>query len=653
MDPSTLLPWTPHLAIAVTGHRPDNSALSTNEAEVTATLAGLFDRCDAIRAKQPEPAREVRLHCLLAGGIDQTAAALALERDWSLIAPLPFGADLNLAINAHPASAADAAALADGGAAKDAETQARAAQIRALMQRAHIFEIADRDDEIRQLFEATLAQPSDAKVAHRFAALCSDNVALAGRVMIERCDLLIAVWDGKMTDLPGGTGHTVLKALEQGTPVLVIDPAAPHDWSILARPEELGHRTAENAQPDQARLNTLIASALGHEDAAADADISALARETWRARSGLGIGMYRRFEALFGGRSVRSGTTKAVYESPETIAQGSAAEVLAATGRIIGVDQALQAQMRENHFPMFAWADGVSARLSDAYRSGMSINFILSAFAIIAGIAYLPFDLAKYKWIFASVELILLVMILAITYAGYRRAWHRRWFETRRVAEYLRFTPGILMMGVARPIARWPRGATREWPERFARDALREAGLPRAKVDRAYLRDVLEKVVLPHVRGQRAYHTAKAAQLHRVHHGIDKTAELGFLAAVISVSIYLALEIGAATGLLPADWPYATAKLFTFLGVALPTLGANLAGIRYFGDFERFSAISSVTATKLADLEERITLLLGGSENRLTYHAASDLVRSMDDIVVEEIESWQAVYGAKHLALPA
>jgi hypothetical protein len=649
MDPSTLVPWQPHLAIAITGHRPGNAALANNGVEVSQALGELFDRLDAIRKGYSEPARPVRLHSLLAGGIDQMAAGLALERDWSLVAPLPFGADLNLAINAHARTVADAHALRGGNPASDPEVERRAAAIRELMASAQVFELADRDEEIGELLETTLADPGDERAAHRFTALSSANVALAGRVMIERSDLLVAVWDGKMTDLPGGTGHTVLQALEQGTPVLVLDPVAPHSWSILLRPEELGHRSPEGGEPDAARLDALIAAALGPKDNV----VAALAREKWRPRSSFGFGIYRRIEALFGGRSAKSGTTKAVYEPPEAIAGGSAAPLLDATGRVLGQDPALQAKLRERLVPMFAWADGVSARLSDAYRSGMSVNFVLSAFAIIAGIAYLPFDLAKYKWVFASAELLLLVLILAITYAGYRRAWHRRWFETRRVAEYLRFAPGILVMGVARPLGRWPRGETGEWPERFCRDALRDAGLPSVRVDRAYLRQALEGVVLPHVGSQRRYHEAKAAQLHRVHHRIDKAAEWGFLAAVLSVSLYLLLEIGAATGVLPRDWPYATAKLFTFLGVAFPTIGANLAGIRYFGDFERFSAISAVTATKLANVEERIALLLAGSEQRLTYAVASDLVRRVDEIVVEEIESWQAVYGAKHLALPA
>ena len=649
MDPKTLVPWQPHLAIAITGHRPDNSALAANEAAVTRTLSRLFDRFDEIRRAQDTEPRSVRLHCLLAGGIDQTSASLALDRGWSLVAPLPFGSGLNLAINAGASNAQDAAALCEGRVASDPEVEARANVIRSLMERAHIFEIADRDEEIGELFKTTLTNPGDGQSMHRFTALCSDNVALAGRVMIERSDLLVAVWDGKMTDLPGGTGHTVLKALEQGTPVLVIDPASPEDWSILTQPEELGHRGKADAAPDNDRLNALISSALGEGQMGMDA----LDKEKWRAKGPFGFGIYRRIESLFGGRSAKSGTTKSVYEAPDQIGSGSAEPMLNASAQILGPESQLQTRLRDQLVPMFAWADGVSGRLSDAYRSGMSVNFILSALAIIAGIAYLPFDLSKYKWIFASVELVLLATIISITYAGYRRAWHRRWFETRRVAEYLRFAPGILMMGVARPIGRWPRGESRDWPERYCRDALRDAGLPEAKIDRAYLRHVLQDVVLPHVRNQRAYHEAKSGQLRRVHNRIDKAAEYGFLAALVSVSIYLGLELGAVAGLLPPDWPYATAKTFTFLGVAFPTVGANLAGIRYFGDFERFSAISSVTATKLADIEERTALLLDGDEKRLTYHTASSLVRTVDDIVVEEIQSWQAVYGAKHLALPA
>ena len=93
-------------------------------------------------------------------------------------------------------------------------------------------------------------------------------------------------------------------------------------------------------------------------------------------------------------------------------------------------------------------------------------------------------------------------------------------------------------------------------------------------------------------------------------------------------------------------------KLFTFLGVMFPTLGASIAGIRYFGDFERFAAISEVTAEKLDAVHLRIGLLLAAPDDALDYSAVAELVHTVDDIVVSEIENWQAVFGGKHITVP-
>ena len=54
----------------------------------------------------------------------------------------------------------------------------------------------------------------------------------------------------------------------------------------------------------------------------------------------------------------------------------------------------------------FAWADGLSTYLSDAYRGGMVTNFLLSAMAIIVGVAYLPLASVDAKWPFALTKFI-------------------------------------------------------------------------------------------------------------------------------------------------------------------------------------------------------------------------------------------------------
>lgn len=638
-------PCRSHLSLGITGHRGTNPSLRDNLAQVVASLEALFTRIDAMLEKRARALGPVRMHSLLVDGVDQIAAELAVARGWELVAPLPFGAEVNLAINARPSTREDATALCHGEAASDPEVEARAQAIRAVTARARLFELADRDETVRALFEAMLADPGNLDKARAFDAECSDRVDLAGRVMIERTDLIVAVWDGKVSNLRGGTGHTVVAALELGTPVLLIDPANPSVWAIYTRPEEL----AGPVRHDESRLAATIEATFLE----GDADETAMHREKWHARSSHTGTLYRRIEAVFGGEGRPFRKLATAYEGPEQIEDGSGKELLSATSELLTEDVEIARYLRGVILPQFAWADGVSSRLSDAYRSGMCYNFFLSAAAVIIGAAYLPLGLGEHKWIFASAELLLLGMILLITFAGRRMGLHTRWFETRRVAEYLRHSPGLLLLGVARPTGRWPRGKEKEWPEHFARHSLREAGLPRIRLDRHYLRAALERVVARHVASQRDYHTAKAKRLNAVNHGLDRVAEVCFVLAIVSVSFYLLLTGIAALGLIEHDLPEKASKIFTFLGVAFPTLGASLAGIRFFGDFQRFAAISRVTSEKLSAVHARIGLLLSGDDAAMTYRAASALVHEIDEIVVDEIESWQAVFGAKHIALPA
>ena len=253
---------------------------------------------------------------------------------------------------------------------------------------------------------------------------------------------------------------------------------------------------------------------------------------------------------------------------------------------------------------------------------------------------------------FASVELLLLCAILFITWLGGKRRWHGRWFETRRVAEYFRHAPILLLLGVARAPGRWPKGSETSWPEYYARAGLRGPGLPRVAVTIPYLRAALTGLLDPHVIAQRDYHIEKAKRLSKVHHGLDTLSTRLFVLAVVSVSLYLMLKGAAAAHIVPHDWPNKASYAFTFMGVALPTLGGAISGIRYFGDFERFAAISEVTAEKLDAVHARLSLLLAAPDTALDYARASELAHAADDIVVSEIENWQAVFGGKHITVP-
>jgi hypothetical protein len=181
---------------------------------------------------------------------------------------------------------------------------------------------------------------------------------------------------------------------------------------------------------------------------------------------------------------------------------------------------------------------------------------------------------------------------------------------------------------------------------------LREIGLPRVVVTSAYLRAALADLLDAHVTAQRDYHHAKARRLTRVHHNLDAMSEWLFRLAVASVALYLGLQIAAWAAVFDAHALKDLSKTFSFLGVVLPTFGASAAGIRYFGDFERFAAISEVTAQKLDDVHARITLLLQSPHRAIHYGMAADIAQAADDIVVSEIENWQAVFGGKQMTVP-
>jgi hypothetical protein len=97
-----------------------------------------------------------------------------------------------------------------------------------------------------------------------------------------------------------------------------------------------------------------------------------------------------------------------------------------------------------------------------------------------------------------------------------------------------------------------------------------------------------------------------------------------FLLAIVSVVLYLALKGGGVLHWWPKSAAEASGYVFTFLGVLLPTFGGAIAGIRYFGDFERFSAISTVTAERLTAIDLRAQLLLAAPDGEMDYGRVAD-----------------------------
>jgi hypothetical protein len=653
MSDSIALPPS-RLCIGITGHREGNAAFAANRHKIEMALTSLFDLADTVVLRQKDTVSKTRLLTPLAQGTDLMAAELALARDWDICAPLPFGDDLNIAINLDAAGREDMLAYLAGGDGCEAATLSHAAHMRGVANQTRRFELAEQDALVEKLFVDSVRNPDDPAMVHAFATLTSERAAAASRVMIEQSDILFAVWDGVTLGAMGGTRHTMATALNMGVPVIWIEATLPDRWILLREPEALSALHPDTGPLDKNAIEAVFDAILNPPGSDKNERAIGFHTEQWHPKSRRRFHAYRRIERLFGGDHDGRvfASLQQHYEAPDAIAKGSGAGLLRAAQGLPGGDQAFVTSIEQEVLRRFAWADGLSTYLSDAYRGGMVMNFLLSACAIVAGIAYLPFAGVDFKWPFALLEFLLLIAILAITWTGGRKSWHRRWFQTRRVAEYFRHAPLLLLLGVARASGRWPRGKDSEWPEYYAREVLCDLGLPGVKVTQVYLRSALENLLHLHVNRQRIYHQGKAVRLTKVHHKLDKLSEISFVLAVTSVAAYLVLFACQSTGLVPEGIVHGLSKTFTFFGVAFPALGGAFAGIRYFGDFERFAAISEVAAEKLAEVEKRIDILRLSPQSELNYGEIADLVHAIDDIVVTEIENWQAVFGQKQITVP-
>ncbi|WP_128891366.1 hypothetical protein [Erythrobacter sp. HKB08] len=640
------------LQLGVTGHREGNAAFDANASAIEQAIDNLLAALHERLGGNGPDAPTFRLMTNLAHGTDMMSAERALALGWKLLAPLPFGRQINLALNTPGLSPEEVHRVAAGAEPEDEVARREYHRLKALGDRAACFELADQDALVLEGLAKLPHVAPGSRAAQDVMLLISDRSRAASTVTVEMSDVLVAVWDGSSPSALGGTRDTINQALVAEVPVVWIDARNPSSMQMLADPADLVAALETPADSGQDLIVEAIAQST-EEAWAAMADASDhLEHGAWRPFSARRFHAYRRIEALFGGdgRPFRSLVQR--YEDPRNIESGSLGPMLVELENLPGADKAFVHEVGRDVIPHFALADGIATYLSDAYRGGMVASFILSAAAIVGGVAYLPLVGAEWKWPFALLEFLLLILIVLITIAGTRGNWHRRWFGTRRVAEYLRHAPMMLSLGCTRPIGRWPKSRDAQWPELDARARTMAPGIPEMKLTHAYLREHAKKVLRPYLVGQRDYHRGKVERLEKVHHNLDRVSEVLFVLAIISVGGFLLMELFAALGVIPKSVPYAFSKPLTFLGVAFPTLGAAFAGIRYFGDFERFAAISDVSATKLDRLRRRVDLLIDGNERDTSYGDFVDLAHAMSDVVVEEIESWQSIFGTKKMAVP-
>ena len=467
-----------------------------------------------------------------------------------------------------------------------------------------------------------------------------------GLATIEQSDLLLAIWDGADARGAGGTAAIVETAVRRGVPVLWINSAASLESVLLAADTSTRQGPADLKNLILHQLAPPASGAHSHgvcSDAAAATDFFAEVER--RADYGLLFRLFRdlmclRLPRRLSGRRI-SYQARAVDDwmplAPET-ADLSADSVAA---------------LRTLLLPRYAWADGLASYYADLYRSSYTANYLLSAVAVFLALIELAIGGGKTPWI--TLEIIVIMTILAITLSARYRRWHQRWIDYRQLAELLRHQRFLFLVGSSLGGGRATIGthmADRggSWTRWYHRAAAREMGQVGTRASGRYKTALRTFVIEQELTPQIAYHRANAAMTHRLDHRLHRLGEVAFGGTLVVCMSYLLLTLSAKFDLWTdaAAVKDSTKSWITLITAFLPAAGAAMFGIRVQGEFGSTAERSAAMERQLQDIRRDLMDAAGQS-----LPALRRSLRKAADAMLIEVIDWRFVYSARPITLPA
>jgi hypothetical protein len=368
-----------------------------------------------------------------------------------------------------------------------------------------------------------------------------------GRHMVDRADMIIALWDGQPSRGRGGTASIVSYARAQGVPVAWVNTAQPSD-PVFWYDEERAARVEEAAREFREYNSAEISEFAGRE------------RAEWR-----------RVE-------------------PPADGTGQAATLSEACRSVGGWI-----------LPYFVRADALASRVERVFNVTSWAMFLAAAGAVVVVACQVAFA-PHQPWI-AGIEILLLLLLVVMPLVSRRRRLLDRWISYRFLAERLRSGYFLALAGAGdRPPPRdrneragWSSDPTEVWLRR----ALEEVTALRPQVrigpgDLAPLRDYLCDRWLG---AQIRYHEKSARRQGTWDSRLFLAT--GVLFAITAVAAFLHLlgwgeHHGKASEL---------GVVLIVLSICVPAVGAALHGIRTQSEFRRHAQRYQRMAVLLRQLE--------------------------------------------------
>lgn len=564
------------IRIGVTGHRDlgDDGSIARIRQVVKVILATL-------RGPTDTPVRDLRVISALAEGADQIVAEEGCELGIDLHVVLPFARDEYR---------------------KDFSGPSEERFDRLLTTASRVLELANP------------------------RSLDGGAYEVAGHVMLEHADLLIAIWDGDEARGRGGTGQIVEEALRVGIPVVWIDPG--DDCSTrITQPGAGRFETVNDASLTDGILAMAQTVAPSDSNMAEVDACLRMPRPGWHPSRALALSWRLIFNALAGSAP------------PGDEAPGPPAP-----------------PMPPRYQRIFERADFFATHFTQLYRGSFLANYLLAAAAVSCAIVLLvlegkhaahpeePLGFAIPAMMVA--ELLCVSLIITITVMANKRRWHERAIDYRYLAEQLRQLRYLGPLGLVTPSSRPPvhhsEGDPRSsWMTTLFQIIVSREGLPNHVVDTAMLDTWRASFRNDAVRGQRRYHVANAHRMHTFHHRLHVLGMALFCITATAVAVHvIVMPIG--------DLGHSFAWL-TIVTALLPTWGAALLAMMNHGEFERVERRSDSMSRFL----DQIDAELDASSESMGITECNTIARSVSGACMDEVADWRIVFSVRPIRPPA
>jgi hypothetical protein len=403
----------------------------------------------------------------------------------------------------------------------------------------------------------------------------------AGQYVVERCDVLIALWDGQPSRGKGGTAEIVEWARERRVPLFWIHTEPPFRIA-----EELG--------------------------------------------DGVAMASYWQLDAYN-----RASVKPAEYERQ----RAQQAAELATQAERAGLERTYLQPFCAWALPHFVRADMLALRFQQRFFQFSDAIFLFAAFAVaVAGATavtgstpiMLSTPLLPHVALLPLVELALMLLILLILFAGRRQGLHQRWIAYRFLAEQLRVAFFLALAGVpgspkasAEHIRR--KHPAEEWLQRALDEVWSQQPAPSPFPSCASLRCFLG---VAWIQDQLAYQYSKSHRHERRYRLLTGATVATFAITLVITGLSAFGVVGhASTDDLIRNNGVA------YLSIALPALAGALRGIGAQREHLRNVRRSGQMARYLAIIKKR----MDRASNLTSVHA---LARQAEAVMLEENSDW-------------